>query len=139
MLLNFNKACPSRKKCFILCIIQLRKWSWKVRCLAYNNTSPCFFLGFLGGSVVENSATNAGDTGLIPGSRSSSGEENGNSLQCSCLGRPVDRGARRATVPGVSKESDTTWWPNSSNSNAFPRQRLLSSECSLSPPWRELF
>ena len=58
--------------------------------------------------MVENLATNAGDTGLIPGSRSSSGEENGKSLQYSCLGRPVDRGAQRATVHGVSKESDTT-------------------------------
>ena len=34
-------------------------------------------------------------------------EGNGTPLQFSCLGNPVDRGAWRATVHGVS-ESDTT-------------------------------
>ena len=32
-----------------------------------------------------------------------SGEGNGNPLQYSCLGNPMDRGARRATVHGVTK------------------------------------
>ena len=30
-------------------------------------------------------------------------EENGNPLPCSCLGNPMDRGARQATVRGVTK------------------------------------
>ena len=47
-----------------------------------------------------------GDTGLIPGLGQSPGEENGNLLQHSCLGDPMDRGAWQATVHGVSKESD---------------------------------
>ena len=34
--------------------------------------------------------------------------ENGNILQYSCLENPMDRGAWRATVSGVRKESDTT-------------------------------
>ena len=34
------------------------------------------------------------------------GEGNSNSLQYSCLGSPMDRGAWQA---GVSKESDMTW------------------------------
>ena len=34
----------------------------------------------------------------------SAGEENGNPLQYSCLGNPVDRGAWQATVNGVTKE-----------------------------------
>ena len=34
------------------------------------------------------------------------GEENGNSLQDSCLGNPMDRGAWWATVHEVTKESD---------------------------------
>ena len=34
--------------------------------------------GFPGGSVVKNPPPNAGDTGSIPGSKRSSGEENGN-------------------------------------------------------------
>ena len=35
-------------------------------------------------------------------------EVNSNPLQYSCLGNPIDREAWRATVPGVTKESDTT-------------------------------
>ena len=38
----------------------------------------------------------------------SSGEENGNPLQYSCLQNPMDRGPWRATVHGVTHESDTT-------------------------------
>ena len=38
---------------------------------------------------------------LIPGLGRSPGEGNGNPLQHSCLGNPVDRGAWRATVHGV--------------------------------------
>ena len=49
--------------------------------------------GFLGGSVVKNPPANAGDAGLIPGSGRSPGEGNGNPLQYSCLGNPMDRGA----------------------------------------------
>ena len=36
------------------------------------------------------------------------GEGNGDPLQYSCLGNPMDRGAWQATVHGVAKESDTT-------------------------------
>ena len=46
---------------------------------------------------------NAGDLGLIPGLGRSPGEENCNSLQCSCLGNPMDRGGWQATVHGVAK------------------------------------
>jgi len=35
----------------------------------------------------------AGDTGLIPNLGKSPGEGNGNPLQYSCLGNPIDRGA----------------------------------------------
>ena len=41
--------------------------------------------------MVKNLSANAGDVGLIPGSRRSHGEENGNLLQYSCLGNPMDR------------------------------------------------
>ena len=54
-------------------------------------------------------ACNAGDQGSIPGSGRSSGERNGNPLQYSCLEKPMDGGAWRATVRGVT-ESDTTEW-----------------------------
>ena len=53
--------------------------------------------------MVKVSASNAGDPGLIAGSRRSPGEGNGNPLQYSCLENPMDRGAWRATVHGVAK------------------------------------
>ena len=56
--------------------------------------------------VVKNPPVNAGDArdmGLIPGSGRSLGEVNGNPLQYSCLGNPMDRRAWSATVNGVSK------------------------------------
>ena len=43
------------------------------------------------------------DTGSIPGSGRSPGEGNSNPLQYSYLENPMDRGAWRATVHGVSK------------------------------------
>ena len=55
-------------------------------------------VGFLGGSVVKNPPANAGRAGSIPGLGRSPGEGNGNPLQCSCLGNPMDRGAWQATV-----------------------------------------
>ena len=50
-------------------------------------------MGFAGDSVVKNLPANAEDTGSIPGLGRSSGEGNGNLLQYSCLGNPMDRGA----------------------------------------------
>ena len=59
--------------------------------------------GFPGGSMVKNLPDNVGDAGLIPGSEISPGEENGNPLQYSCLGNPMDRRPWQATVHGVAK------------------------------------
>ena len=58
--------------------------------------------------MVKNLPADEGNLGLIPGLERSPREENGNPLQYSCLGNPMDRGAWRATVYGVTKESDTT-------------------------------
>ena len=49
-------------------------------------------LGFPGGSVVKNMPASAGDAGLIPGLGRTPGEGNGNQLQYSHLGNPMDRG-----------------------------------------------
>ena len=49
----------------------------------------------------KQSACNAGDLGLIPGSGRSPGRGNGNPLQYSCLENPMDRGAWQVTVHGV--------------------------------------
>ena len=51
----------------------------------------------------KKSACNAGDPDSNPGSRRSPGEGNGNPLQYSCLENSMDRGARQATVHGVTK------------------------------------
>ena len=63
-------------------------------------------MGSPGGSDGKESASNAGDPGLIPG-LGRSPEGNGNPLQYSCLGNPMDRGAWQAAVHGVT-ESGTT-------------------------------
>ena len=59
--------------------------------------------GFPGGSMVNNLPANAGGLGLIPGSGRSPGKGNGNPLQYSCVGNPMDRGAWQAAVHGVAK------------------------------------
>ena len=41
--------------------------------------------------MVKKLSASVGDAGLIPGSRRSPGEENGDSLQYSCLRNPIDR------------------------------------------------
>ena len=66
--------------------------------------------GFLGSSVVKESACSTGDEGhadSIPGPGRSPGEGNGNPLQYSCLENPMDRGTWWATVHGVAK--NWTW------------------------------
>ena len=66
----------------------------------------CVYVGFPGGSVVQNEPANAGntgDTGSIPGLGRSPGGGNGNPLLYSCLENPMDKGAWRATVHGITK------------------------------------
>ena len=56
--------------------------------------------------MAKNPLAKAGDirdVGLIPGLRRVPGVGNGNSLQYSCLGNPMDRGGWRATVHGVTE------------------------------------
>ena len=65
---------------------------------------------FPSGAVVKNPPVNAGNTrdvGSTSGSGRSPGGGNGNPLQYSCPGNPVDKGAWKATVHGVA-ESDAT-------------------------------
>ena len=60
-------------------------------------------MGFPGGSVVKNLPANAGDAGSIPGSEGRPRKANGNPLQYSCLGNPMNQGAWQAAVHGVTK------------------------------------
>ena len=53
--------------------------------------------------VIQETACNAEETQVISGLERSSREENGNPLQYSCLGNPMDRGALWATVHGVTE------------------------------------
>ena len=64
-------------------------------------------MGCPGGLLVKNPSASVGDVGSIPGSGSFLREGNGNSLQYSCLGNPMDRGVWCVTVQG-HKESDMT-------------------------------
>ena len=63
---------------------------------------------FPGGWDDKESARNAGDLGSISGFGRFPGERNGYPLQYSCQENFMDRGAWRATVHGVAKESDMT-------------------------------
>ena len=74
--------------------------------LFFNN--KYFDMGFPGGSVVKDLPAKSGDVGLIPGPGRSPTEGNGNPLQYSCLGNPMDRRAWQAAVQGVAKDLDTT-------------------------------
>ena len=56
-----------------------------------------------GGSVREESAYNAGDLGLIPGSERFPGEGKGDPLQYSCLENSMNRGAWQPPVYGITK------------------------------------
>ena len=56
--------------------------------------------------MVKNPSVSAGnirDTGLTPGLGIYPGGGYGNPLQCSCLENPMDRGAWRAMVHGVTE------------------------------------
>ena len=85
-------------------------------------------LGFCGGSDSKESACNAGDLGLIPGSGRSPGEGAGNTLQYSSLGNPIDKEAWCATI--VHGESDVTNaftldFPGGTSSKELPCQEPL--------------
>ena len=58
--------------------------------------------------MVKNPPASAGNSGLIPGSGTSPGGGNGNPLQYSCLGNPIDRGAWWAISPWGPKDLDVT-------------------------------
>ena len=55
-----------------------------------------------------NLPASAGDMGFNPRSERSLVEGNGNMLQYSGLGNPMDKGVWRARVNGVTKQTDMT-------------------------------
>ena len=88
-------------------------------------------LGFPDGSTVQKppamqeTACNAGDAVSTPGSKRSATEGNGNPLQYSCLGNPMDRGAWQATVHGVTSIGHDLM------TKPLPPQRLLGSKINI--------
>ena len=69
------------------------------------NNGPQMFLFLFFASLVaqmgKNPSANAGNLGLIPGSRRSPEEGNGYPVQYTCLENSMDRGAWQATVHWV--------------------------------------
>ena len=68
-------------------------------------------MGFPGGSNGKETACNMGDLALIPGWKRSSGEDNSNQLQYSCLERPEEPCGQRSLVsysPWSCEELDKT-------------------------------
>ena len=63
--------------------------------------------GFPGGSAVKNLPANTGDAGSISGLGRFPGEGNGNPLQYSCLGSPLDTKAWQATWGRVGHDLAT--------------------------------
>ena len=82
-------------------------------------------MGFTGSSVVKNLPANAGNMGLILGLGRSPGVGNGNPLQYSCLGNPMDRRTWWAAVYGVARVRH--------NVAAKQQQLLISSVFSTVP------
>ena len=100
------------------CIRWPQYWSFSFSISPFSEYSGCsiYYLVSVGLRasqvvlVVKNLPANAGDTGnagSLPGLGRSPGVGNGNPLQYACLEKPMDRGAWRATVRGVTKNQ--TW------------------------------
>ena len=66
-------------------------------------STPAHSGGFPGGSDGKESSCNAGDLSSIPGLGRSFREANGNPLQYSFLGNPMDRRAWRAIMHGLQE------------------------------------
>ena len=87
-------------------------WVWdKDVILVFHDSVIIDEYGFLWWLSGKESSCKAEDVGL----ERSPGYGNGNLLQHSCLGNPIDRGAWQAAVHGVTKESDMTQQLNNNN------------------------
>ena len=96
-----------RYKCYFLVKIwkRLKSRSFSQNMQLYSSFSLYIriYMGFPGGSVGKESACNAGDLGSIPGLGKCPGGGHGNPCQYSGLENPMDRGAWRAAVHGVTR------------------------------------
>ena len=79
------------------------KWELHLDFIFINLCWSIVVWGFPGGSVVKNPPANEGDVGSVPGSGRSPGVGNGNPLQYSCLGNPMNGGASGIQSMGSRK------------------------------------
>ena len=80
------------------------RFVWRKTYGVFRSNFPMYSVtAFLVDSVVKTPPANAGDVCSFPGSGRSPGDRNGHPPQCSCLRNPMDKGAWRATVHGVTK------------------------------------
>ena len=97
----------------ILCVISQQNWLLHLKWMSSRQSSCRYYLWWLQSMTEQlstaqhasddtglpvwlssnESACHCGEAGSIPGSGRSPGEGNGNPLQYSCLGNPMDRGA----------------------------------------------
>ena len=88
----------------------------------FQSTLPT--IGFPRWLSGKESACQAGNGGLIPGSGRSPGEGNGTPLQYSCLENPMDREAWRGAVHGVTKSQTRLKQLNSSRRNSLQLRQM---------------
>ena len=111
---SFNSQSPGCAAPNVFCVQksdqQARGWgTWQTLQAASSASilpSDLTWLGiatFPGGSVVKNPPAMLETWVWSQGSGRSPGEENGNPLQYSCLGNPMDRGVWKAMVHGVTR------------------------------------
>ena len=93
-------------------------------------------MGVSGDFAGEESPSNAGDAGSIPGSRRYPREGNGNPLQYSCLENSMDRGAWWATVHGVTRVKHD--WATKPPLPLYPGTKMQTMSQSLDMEKREL-
>ena len=103
----------SGSKCCFLTCIQVSQGAGKL--VWYSHHFKNFLeyvvihtMASLVAKLVKNLPTNAGDVSSIPGLGRYPGEGNGNPLQYSCLGHPMDIEVWQAIVCGSQKELDMT-------------------------------
>ena len=74
---------------------------------------------------MKNPPANVGDVSSVPGLGRSPGEGNGNPLQYSCLGNPMDRGARWATVHRIVRVRHDLTVEQPENTRIFVNQSKM--------------
>ena len=88
---------------------------------------------WLGGKEFVCNVGDAGDGSLIFGLGMSPVRGDGNPLQCSCLGNPMNREAWWAAEPWGHKDSDKTWRvTNSNKARNDPGQVNIRKQAKLS-------